>query len=63
VIGGTSLFGGRGRLREAVIGGLVLAAVSNGLNPLGFPAAQVDIITGLVLLIAATVDALSPVVR
>jgi D-xylose transport system permease protein len=59
VIGGTSLFGGRGRVRDAVIGGLVLAAVQNGLNLLGFPAAQVNIITGLVLLVAAAVDALS----
>ena len=59
VIGGTSLFGGRGRVRDAVIGGLVLAAVQNGLNLLGFAAAQVNIITGLVLLVAATVDALS----
>lgn len=59
VIGGTSLFGGRGRLRDAVLGGAVLATVQNGLNLLGFQAAQVNIITGLVLLIAATVDALS----
>jgi D-xylose transport system permease protein len=59
VIGGTSLFGGRGRVRDAVLGGAVLAIVQNGLNLLGFQAAQVNIITGLVLLIAATVDALS----
>jgi D-xylose transport system permease protein len=59
VIGGTSLFGGRGRLRDAVIGGLVLATVQNGLGLLGYQAATVNIITGLVLLVAATVDALS----
>jgi D-xylose transport system permease protein len=59
VIGGTSLFGGKGRLRDAVLGGAVLATVQNGLGLLGFQAAQVNIITGLVLLIAATVDALS----
>jgi D-xylose transport system permease protein len=59
VIGGTSLFGGKGRLRDAVLGGAVLAIVQNGLGLLGFQAAQVNIITGLVLLIAATVDALS----
>lgn len=59
VIGGTSLFGGKGRVRDAVLGGAVLAIVQNGLNLLGFQAAQVNIITGLVLLIAATVDALS----
>ncbi|HEX4725306.1 MAG TPA: ABC transporter permease [Pseudonocardiaceae bacterium] len=59
VIGGTSLFGGKGRIRDAVLGGAVLATVQNGLGLLGFQAAQVNIITGLVLLVAATVDALS----
>jgi D-xylose transport system permease protein len=59
VIGGTSLFGGKGRLRDAVLGGAVLATVENGLGLLGFQAAPVNIITGLVLLVAATVDALS----
>ena len=59
VIGGTSLFGGKGRVRDAVLGGAVLAIVQNGLGLLGFQAAQVNIITGLVLLIAATVDALT----
>jgi D-xylose transport system permease protein len=59
VIGGTSLFGGRGKVAHAVIGGLVLATVNNGLGLLKQPAAVVNIITGLVLLLAATVDALS----
>jgi D-xylose transport system permease protein len=59
VIGGTSLFGGRGKVAHAVIGGLVLATVNNGLGLLNQPAAVVNIITGLVLLLAATVDALS----
>lgn len=59
VIGGTSLFGGRGRVFDAVIGGTVLAVVNNGLGLLGQPASVVSIITGLVLLLAATVDALS----
>jgi D-xylose transport system permease protein len=59
VIGGTSLFGGRGKVVHAVIGGLVLAVVENGLGLLNKPAAVVNIITGLVLLLAATVDALS----
>ena len=59
VIGGTSLFGGKGRVFDAVIGGLVLAVVSNGLGLLQQSAAVVNIITGLVLLLAATVDALS----
>lgn len=59
VIGGTSLFGGRGKVFHAVIGGLVLAVVENGLGLLRQPAAVVNIVTGLVLLLAATVDALS----
>lgn len=59
VIGGTSLFGGRGKVAHAVIGGLVLATVNNGLGLLNQPAAVVNIITGLVLLLAASVDALS----
>lgn len=59
VIGGTSLFGGRGKVAHAVIGGLVLAVVGNGLDLLKQPAAVVNIITGLVLLLAASVDALS----
>jgi D-xylose transport system permease protein len=59
VIGGTSLFGGRGKVAHAVIGGLVLAVVENGLGLLRQPAAVVNIVTGLVLLLAATVDALS----
>ncbi|QLY29627.1 sugar ABC transporter permease [Nocardia huaxiensis] len=59
VIGGTSLFGGKGRVADAVIGGAVLAVVSNGLGLLEQPAAVVSVVTGQVLLLAATVDALS----
>jgi D-xylose transport system permease protein len=59
VIGGTSLFGGKGKITDAVIGGTVIAVVQNGLGLLKYGAAQVNIITGIVLLIAASVDALS----
>ncbi|MGI5130134.1 sugar ABC transporter permease [Pseudonocardia sp. CA-107938] len=59
VIGGTSLFGGRGRLSNAVIGGAVLATVQNGLGLLKQPSAVVFIVTGLVLLLAAGVDVAS----
>jgi D-xylose transport system permease protein len=59
VIGGTSLFGGRGRISNAVIGGAVLATVENGLGLLGQSAAVVFVVTGLVLLLAAGVDVLS----
>ncbi|MFD0204514.1 MULTISPECIES: sugar ABC transporter permease [Saccharothrix] len=59
VIGGTSLFGGKGKMRDAVIGGAVLAIIQNGMGLLKQPAAVVFIVTGLVLLLAASVDALS----
>jgi D-xylose transport system permease protein len=66
VIGGTSLFGGRGRVVDAVIGGLVVAIIPNGLGLVGtkggidFSASGPKFIaTGLVLLLAASVDALS----
>jgi D-xylose transport system permease protein len=59
VIGGTSLFGGKGRVTDAVIGGLVIAVVNNGMGLLKQPSATVFMVTGLVLLIAAAVDAIS----
>jgi len=59
VIGGTSLFGGRGKISDAIRGGLVIAVIANGL-PLITDASGIQfIVTGLVLLIAASVDALS----
>jgi D-xylose transport system permease protein len=59
VIGGTSLFGGRGQIRDAILGGLVVAVIQNGL-PLITDASGIQfIVTGLVLLVAASVDALS----
>jgi len=59
VIGGTSLFGGKGRPVDAIIGGLVVAAVANGMGLLDQSAAVVYMVTGGVLLLAAGVDALS----
>jgi D-xylose transport system permease protein len=59
VIGGTSLFGGRGRIGNAVIGGAVLATVTNGLGLLKQSSAVVFVVTGAVLLLAAAVDAFS----
>lgn len=59
VIGGVSLYGGKGRVRDAMLGGLVVATIANGL-PLITSASSVQfIVTALVLLLAATVDALS----
>ncbi len=59
VIGGTSLFGGKGRITDAVIGGLVVAVISNGMVLLDQPSSVVFMVTGGVLLLAASVDALS----
>ncbi|WP_028645256.1 sugar ABC transporter permease [Nocardioides sp. URHA0020] len=59
VIGGTSLFGGKGRITDAVIGGLVIAVINNGMGLLNQPAATVYMVTGAVLLFAAAVDAIS----
>jgi D-xylose transport system permease protein len=59
VIGGTSLFGGKGKPVDAIIGGLVVAIVANGMGLLNQPAAVVYMVTGLVLLLAAGVDAIS----
>jgi D-xylose transport system permease protein len=59
VIGGTSLFGGRGSAYSALLGGLVIISIQNGMNLLGVASSTKFIVTGLVLLLAATVDALS----
>jgi D-xylose transport system permease protein len=59
VIGGTSLFGGKGKVSNAVIGGLVIATITNGLGLLGQPSYVNFLVTGAVLLLAAAVDAIS----
>jgi D-xylose transport system permease protein len=59
VIGGTSLFGGRGRISDPVLGGLVVAVIANGLPLITQKAGIQFVVTGLVLLVAASVDALS----
>jgi D-xylose transport system permease protein len=61
VVGGVSLFGGRGRLLHAAIGALVIAVIENGLLLLNLPAGYNLVFTGAVLILAATVDALSRV--
>ncbi|MER7458137.1 ABC transporter permease [Micromonospora sp. NPDC126480] len=58
VIGGTSLFGGKGRVLDAVIGGAVVAVIDNGMGLMGFSAGEKYVATGLILLFAATIDAL-----
>jgi D-xylose transport system permease protein len=59
VIGGTSLFGGRGKPRDAIIGALVIAMIPNGIHLHEFPEQANEVITGAVLLVAASVDAIS----
>lgn len=59
VVGGVSLFGGRGRLIHAGVGALVIAIIDNGLGLLGLPAGINYLVTGGVLILAATVDAVS----
>ncbi|MDH2424263.1 ABC transporter permease [Sphaerisporangium sp. TRM90804] len=59
VIGGTSLFGGKGRVIDAVLGGAVVAVINNGMGLMGYSASVKFIVTGCVLLLAAGVDALS----
>lgn len=59
VIGGTSLFGGRGRVISALLGALVISTVANGIDLLGYSSAIKYMVTGLILLGAVTLDAVS----
>jgi len=59
VIGGTSLFGGRGKALHGVLGGVVIAGIANGMGLLNMSAASQYMVTALVLLIAVTIDALT----
>ena len=59
VIGGTSLFGGRGSVWSAVTGALVIGSISNGMDLLALSSAIKFIVTGAVLLAAVTIDALA----
>ena len=59
VIGGTSLFGGRGNIRSAVLGAAVIATIANGLFIFGFSPGVIYITTGCILLFAVTLDTLA----
>jgi D-xylose transport system permease protein len=59
VIGGTSLFGGRGKAIHGVLGGLVIGGIYNGMYLEGLDVQRIFIVTGLVLLAAVSIDALS----
>jgi D-xylose transport system permease protein len=59
VIGGTSLFGGRGRIYNALLGAIVIESVENGLDLLGESAATKNIATGIILVLAVSIDAVN----
>ena len=59
VIGGTSLFGGRGNIRSAILGAVVIMSIDNGLGLLGLSSGTKFVVTGLVLLAAVAVDSIS----
>ncbi len=59
VIGGTSLFGGRGEVRSAMLGAAVIATIENGLFIFGFQPGVIYITTGCILLFAVTLDTLA----
>jgi D-xylose transport system permease protein len=59
VIGGTSLFGGRGRAYNAILGALLIVSIENGLDLLGQSAATKDMATGIILVMAISVDAIT----
>jgi D-xylose transport system permease protein len=59
VIGGTSLFGGRGHVKSALLGSLVMISIDNGLGLLGLSSGTKFVVTGGVLLLAVTVDSVS----
>ena len=59
VIGGTSLFGGRGAVRSAVLGALIISMIANGIDLVGYSPSTKLITTGVILLLAVTLDTLS----
>ena len=59
VIGGTSLFGGRGSAWSALLGALVIGSIANGMDLLNVQSSVKFMVTGAVLLIAVTIDAVS----
>ena len=59
VIGGASLFGGRGKMIHALLGGLVIATIYNGMGLIGLAADYQFMVTAVVLLAAVTIDSLA----
>jgi D-xylose transport system permease protein len=58
VIGGVSLFGGRGRVTGALFGGIIIGMIANGIDSIGYSDAVKYITTGVILLAAVTLDTL-----
>jgi len=59
VIGGVSLFGGRGQVKGALLGAALIATIANGIDLLGYSSAARFIVTGIILLAAVTLDTVS----
>ncbi|MEV4163416.1 ABC transporter permease [Nonomuraea dietziae] len=59
VLGGTSLFGGRGLVMGTLIGALIVGVFRNGLQLMGVPSIYQTLITGILVILAVTVDQLS----
>jgi D-xylose transport system permease protein len=59
VIGGTSLFGGRGKVTSALFGGMIIATIANGIDLVGYSDAVKDVVTAMILLAAVTLDTVS----
>ena len=58
VVGGTSLFGGTGRIFGTLIGALVISVMKNGMNQLNFEDALQDVVLGAIIIIAVLIDKL-----
>ncbi len=59
VIGGTSLFGGRGTVSSALLGAFVIGSLANGMGLLGWSAGVQSVVTGIVLVLAVLLDSLT----
>ncbi|CAB3393660.1 hypothetical protein [Kyrpidia spormannii] len=59
VIGGTSLFGGRGLVYNALAGALVIGSIENGMDLLSAPSSVKYVIEGSIFLIAVTIDTIT----
>ena len=59
VLGGTSLFGGRGTILGSLIGALIVGVFRNGLTLMGVPSVYQILITGILVILAVTTDQLS----